>query len=76
MNKKSNKENKTKEMFDKIVDGVTEIINSGEYERFLRFRKYFSNYSFKNMVLIFSQMPEATQVAGFKKWQSMGRRLK
>lgn len=79
MNKKSeksNKENKTKEIFDKIVNGVTEIINSGEYERFLKFSKNFHNYSFNNIILIFSQMPEATQVAGFKKWESMGRRLK
>lgn len=76
MKKKSNNANKTKEIFNKIVDGVTNIINSGEYERFLKFSKNFHNYSFNNLILIFSQMPEATQVAGFKKWQSMDRKLK
>ncbi len=76
MANKSNKENKTKEVFNKIVEGVQNIITSGEYEKFLRFSKKFHHYSFNNLVLIFSQMPEATQVAGFKKWQSMGRKLK
>ena len=74
--KNSNKKQKAKEAFDKIVEGVTNIISSGEYTKFLKFCKNFHNYSFNNMILIYSQMPEATQVAGFKKWESMGRRLK
>lgn len=70
------KVNKTKELFNKIIDGVTNIVESGEFEKFLKFSKNFHNYSFNNIILIFLQMPEATQVAGFKKWESMGRRLK
>ena len=76
MGKKSNKENKTKEIFNKIVDGVTSIIDSGEYAKFLKFSRNFHNYSFNNIVLIFSQMEEATQVAGFKAWKNMGRKIK
>ena len=76
MKKNTDKINKTKELFDKIVDGVNNIISSGEFERFLKFSKNFHQYSFNNIVLIYSQMKEATQVAGFKKWQSMGRKLK
>lgn len=76
MKKKTDKIDKTKELFNKIVDGVTNIIASGEYEQFLKFSRNFHQYSFNNIVLIYSQMKEATQVAGFKKWQSMGRKLK
>ena len=76
MKKNRDKINKTKELFDKIVEGVNNIISSGEFERFLKFSKNFHQYSFNNIVLIYSQMKEATQVAGFKKWQSMGRKLK
>ena len=76
MKKNTDKINKTKELFDKIVNGVNNIISSGEFERFLKFSKNFHHYSFNNIVLIYSQMKEATQVAGFKKWQSMGRKLK
>lgn len=74
--KPNNKETKIKDIFNKIQAGVTNIIASGEYETFLRFSKNFHTYSFNNMVLIYSQMKEATQVAGFKTWQSMGRKLK
>lgn len=76
MNKKESKENNTKKLFNKIVEGVKNIVEKGEYEKFLKFSKNFHNYSFNNILLIFSQMPEATQVAGFVKWKSMGRNLK
>ena len=76
MSKTNNKENRTKELFNKILEGVQNIIDNGQYEKFLRFSKNFHNYSFNNVLLIFSQMPEATQVAGFAKWKSMGRNLK
>jgi hypothetical protein len=75
-NNNTKKENKTTEVFNKLVDGVTEIIDSGEYTKFLKFSKNFHHYSFNNIVLIFLQMENATQVAGFKTWQSMGRKLK
>lgn len=76
MSKTDNKENKTKELFNKIVEGVRNLANSGEYESFLKFNKNFHQYSFNNIILIYSQMKEATQVAGFAKWKSMGRNLK
>lgn len=41
---KSNKQEKTKELFNKLIDGVTSIIDSGEYNKFLRFSKNFHNY--------------------------------
>lgn len=76
MYKKSNKRKQTKEMFDKIINGVTQIIETGGYTRFLKCCKNFHNYSFNNWILIFLQKEDATMVAGFKKWQSMGRKVK
>ena len=76
MENKVNKQIKTKELFNKIVDGVDNIIKSGEYAKFLKFSKNFHKYSFNNIILIFLQMEDATQVAGFKTWQKMGRKLK
>lgn len=72
----TNKKNKTKEMYDKLVKGVTHIISSGKYTEFLAFSKSFHHYSFNNLVLIYSQMPNATRVAGFKTWEKLGRKLK
>ena len=76
MKQKLNKRDKTKEMFDKLVKEVTHIINSGQYMDFLKFSKSFHHYSFNNLVLIYSQMPNATKVAGFKTWEKLGRKLK
>lgn len=76
MKKSNNKTKKVKEAFEKIVQGATNIISSGKYEEFLKFSKNFHDYSIGNRILIYSQMRNATQVAGFKKWESMGRKLK
>ena len=76
MEEVSEKKKKIEIVFDKIKKGITEIIKSGEYEKFLEFSKNFHSYSFNNMVLIYIQMPTATKVAGFKTWQKMGRKIK
>ena len=77
MKHKSNKKNssRTKEMFENIVDKLQTIVDSGEYEKFLKFNKNFRGYSFNNLVLIFSQFPEATMVAGKAKWLKIKRQL-
>lgn len=74
-NSNVNKANKTKEIFEKIVTNVQTIVNNGEYEKFLKFAKNFRNYSFNNLILIFSQFPDATMVAGKSKWLQMKREL-
>ena len=56
--------NKTKEIFERVVKNLQSIVANGEYENFLKFQKKLkSKYSFSNLVLIFSQLPTATQVA-------------
>ena len=68
--------NKTKELYKKLVDGLDNIISSGQYNKFLKFSKNFHNYSFNNLVLIFNQKEDATRVAGFKTWEKLGRKIK
>jgi hypothetical protein len=62
-NKSNDSQKKTKEIFDKIVENLQTIVDNGEYERFLKFQKNFRDYSFNNLILIFSQFPDATKVA-------------
>ncbi len=69
------KSNKTKETFQKIVDNVKNIVDSGEYLKFLKFQSKFKGYSFNNMVLIYSQFPDATKVAGKSTWLKLKRNL-
>ncbi len=73
--KSNNKGNKTQEVFDKIVNYIQTIVDNGEYEKFLKFQKSFRGYSFNNLVLIFSQFPDATRVAGKSKWLKLNRNI-
>ena len=77
MKHKSNKNNgnKTKEVFEKVVNYVQTIVDNGEYEKFLKFQKSVRGYSFNNLILIFSQFPDATRVAGKSKWLKLKREL-
>lgn len=61
--RKNNSQNKTKKIFDRVVENLQTIINNGDYEKFLKFQKNFKDYSFNNLILIFSQFPDATKVA-------------
>ncbi len=75
MKSKYNRKARAKEIFDKVVNNVQSIIANGEYEKYLRFQKNFTKYSFNNTILIYSQFPDATKVAGKAKWKEMGREL-
>ena len=56
-------QNKTKEIFDKVVENLQNIVDNGDYDKFLKFQKNFRDYSFNNLILIFSQFPDPTRVA-------------
>ena len=74
-NKNNNFQNKTKEIFDQVVEKLQAIVDNGDYERFLKFQKNFRSYSFNNLILIFSQFPDATKVAGKSTWLKLKREL-
>lgn len=60
---KNNYSNKTSKIFNDILEKLQAIVDNRDYEKFLKFQKNFREYSFNNLVLIFSQFPDATQVA-------------
>ena len=73
---KKSKKRSTKEIFNDIVDKFQTIVNNGEYEKFLKFQRNFDNgYSFNNVVLIYSQFPNATKVVGKAKWEKINRQV-
>ena len=75
MKSKINRRTRAKEIYEKVVKNVQNIIENGEYEKYLKFQKQFTKYSFNNIVLIYSQFPDATRVAGKAKWKELGREL-
>lgn len=59
-----------------IAGQVEALRDSDAWQRFLDFAGAFHKYSLNNVLLILAQMPEATQVAGFRKWQQMERQVR
>ncbi len=55
-----------------IQEGVRKVFTSDKYMDFLKFMAQFHHYSYRNTILIYSQKPDATYVAGFKAWKNMG----
>ena len=58
-----------KELTEQLEEGVRKFISSDHYKEYLDTMRKFHNYSFNNIILILSQMPEATRVAGFVSWK-------
>ena len=60
----------------RLTEQVDALVNSDEWRAMLTAAARFHRYSFRNVCLIASQFPEATQVAGYRTWQSMGRQVR
>lgn len=67
---------KVSDLTKQLEDGVKQIFQDGEYEKFLKMVSALPRHSINNNLLIYMQNPEATYVAGFKKWQELGRHVK
>lgn len=52
----------------KLQEGVQAVFTGEKYMEYLRFMGKFHNYSINNQILIFTQCPGATLVAGYKAW--------
>jgi antirestriction protein ArdC len=59
-----------------LNDKVAALATSGEWLAYLRFLAAFRRYSFNNLMLIAAQCPHATRVAGYRKWQQLGRQVR
>lgn len=67
---------KTKELTEKLEQGVKTLFDSEKYAEYLRFMSKFHNYSFGNVILILSQKPDAQVVAGYTAWKKLGRQVR
>lgn len=61
---------KTKQAFEMIEQGVKDFYDSDNFKNYLSFISKFHNYSFNNTVLILHQNPNASLVAGYRAWQA------
>ena len=74
---------KSQELTDKINESITALCAETDaakqnetYRAWLHTLSRFYSYSFNNWLLIYAQRPDATRVAGFQTWKSLGRFVK
>lgn len=61
---------------EKSLDGLVEALEAGRSDALKRYLSAVARlykYSLRNMLLIFSQSPDASMVAGFQTWKKLGR---
>jgi hypothetical protein len=61
---------------DLLESGVSKILTSEGFKRYLAFLAQFHRYSARNSLLILLQRPDATRVAGYKKWRELDRQVR
>ena len=61
---------KTKQAFSMIEQGVKNVYSSESFKQYLSCLSKFHSYSLNNTLLILSQKPEASLVAGYHAWQT------
>src|SRR6478672_9153808 len=59
-----------------LGEKVATLASSDEWLAYLRFVAAFRRYSFFNVCLIAAQCPNATYVAGYQRWQELGRQVR
>ena len=64
----ANRDERMKEITDRLQAGLEELFNSEKYAEYLRVMSQFHHYSFNNTLLIAMQKPDATLVAGYHAW--------
>lgn len=69
------KKQQREQQAEMLANAVAALQTSEGWRRYLDTRAKFHKYSFNNLILIAMQRPEATQVAGGKQWQKLGRKV-
>ena len=68
-----------KQIASKAIQQLSEALERGHSEtlrNYLAAMARFHRYSLHNLILIVSQRPDATRVAGFHTWKQLGRNVK
>ncbi len=63
-------------LLDQLAHEVVALRRGEAWQRYLKVQARFHRYSPRNVLLIALQRPEATSVAGFRTWASLGRQVR
>src|SRR6056297_2559908 len=61
---------KIKELLEELEERIEKVQSSEEFKEYLQFFSRFHDYSYRNILLIKMQKPDARLVAGYKQWQN------
>lgn len=67
---------RVEDALERLEAGVSRILDGEEFKRYLSVAAKFHYYSANNCLMILMQRPDATRVAGYRAWQSMGRQVR
>lgn len=70
------REGKMRELLATLERGVAGVLTDEGFANYLRGMARFHIYSPNNVLLILVQRPDATRVAGYRTWQSLGRQVR
>ncbi len=70
------REDRVRAALGELEQGIDAIMTSEAFGAYLHTLARFHSYSANNVVLIHLQRPDATRVAGYRKWQELGRQVK
>ncbi len=62
-------------MLELLAAALSSFTSSREWEEYLRVQAKFHSYSFRNAILIAAQFPQATKVAGYRRWRELDRQV-
>jgi len=68
--------NRHGELLARLSEGISTLSDSDEWRAWLNVQSRFHRYSWRNTMLISSQRPDATHVAGYRTWQGLGRQVR
>lgn len=71
-----NRREKMDRITQMLTEGVEQVFSSDRYAEWLKIASRFHHYSLNNQILILMQAPHASQVAGYRAWQMMGRQVR
>jgi hypothetical protein len=67
---------KLTEAHDRLTQAVSDLVSGDDWQTFLALAAKLRGYSARNVLLILSQAPWATQLAGYRTWKQIGRQVR
>jgi hypothetical protein len=72
----ANGEDRLRAAHEQLTQAVEQLVSGEDWAQMLNVAARFHRYSLNNVLLIQLQMPEATRVAGYRSWQTLGHQVR